>query len=56
MMLFSVLHFPCGTTLLTIFKETGSYKWTAAAALITTFTAVLICFLVYRGAVFLNLL
>ncbi len=56
MMLFSLLHFPCGTTLLTIFKETGSYKWTAAAALITSFTAVLICFLVYRCAIIFNLL
>ena len=56
MMLFSLLHFPCGTTLLTIFKETGSYKWTAAAALITTFSALLTCFLVYRCAMLMNVL
>ena len=27
-MLFSLLHYPCSTTLLTIKKETGSLKWT----------------------------
>ena len=30
-MLFSLMHFPCGTTLWTIRKETGSMKWTLAA-------------------------
>ena len=40
MMLFSLLHFPCGTTLLTIHKETGSIKWAALAAVITTATAI----------------
>lgn len=28
-MLFTILHFPCATTLLTVKKETGSWKWTA---------------------------
>ena len=28
MMLFSLLHFPCGTTLVNIYKETKSAKWT----------------------------
>ena len=27
-MLFSLLHFPCGTTIYTIFKETKSMRWT----------------------------
>ena len=27
-MVFSLLHFPCSTTLLTIKKETGSWGWT----------------------------
>ncbi|NMA55545.1 MAG: ferrous iron transporter B [Firmicutes bacterium] len=35
-MLFSLLHFPCSTTLWTIFKETGSKLWTAAAFLMPT--------------------
>ena len=34
LMLFSLIHNPCSTTLTTIFKETGSRRWTALAALI----------------------
>lgn len=45
-MLFSLLHFPCGTTLWTIAKETKSLKWSLAAFLIPTATAVLVCFTV----------
>lgn len=44
-MLFSLNHFPCGTTLLTIYKETQSIKWTAASFLIPTVTGILLCFL-----------
>ena len=33
-MLFTVFHFPCATTLLTIKKETGSWKWTFISFLI----------------------
>ena len=32
LMLFSLLHNPCSTTLYTMYKETGSRKWTAVAA------------------------
>ncbi len=42
-MLFSLNHWPCSTTLLTIKKETGSWKWTALAALIPTAVGVIIC-------------
>jgi ferrous iron transport protein B len=34
LMLFSLLHNPCSTTLYTIYKETGSARWTAFAALL----------------------
>jgi ferrous iron transport protein B len=34
LMLFSLVHNPCSTTLMTIFKETGSRRWTALSALI----------------------
>lgn len=44
-MLFSLLHWPCATTLLTIKKETGSLKWTALAALIPTGIAISVCFI-----------
>ncbi len=44
-MLFSLLHFPCGTTLLTIKKETGSLKWTALSFLIPTVCGIVLCLL-----------
>jgi ferrous iron transport protein B len=34
LMLFSLLHNPCSTTLYTIYKETGSARWTTLAALL----------------------
>ena len=45
-MLFSLMHFPCGTTCLTIKKETGSLKWTILAAVIPTVTGIIMCMLV----------
>ena len=42
-MLFSLCHWPCSTTLLTIKKETGSAKWTALAALLPTAMGALLC-------------
>jgi ferrous iron transport protein B len=33
LMLFSLLHNPCSTTIWTIYKETGSKKWAAVSAL-----------------------
>src|SRR5690554_2050844 len=41
-MLFSLLHFPCGTTLLTIHKETNSIKWTVFTFFLTTAVAVIV--------------
>jgi ferrous iron transport protein B len=55
-MLFSLLHFPCGTTLMTIRKETGSLKWTVLAALIPTAVAVTVCFLVAQTARLIGLI
>jgi ferrous iron transport protein B len=42
-MLFSLNHFPCGTTLLTIRKETQSVKWTLISLLIPTLTGFILC-------------
>lgn len=42
-MLFSLCHWPCSTTLLTIKKETGSTKWTLLAALLPTGIGLLLC-------------
>lgn len=45
-MLFSLLHFPCATTLLTIKNETKSWKWTAIAFLIPTVIGIVMCMMV----------
>lgn len=45
-MLFSLFHFPCATTVLTIRKETGSLHWTALAMAIPTVCGLAVCFLV----------
>ena len=42
-MLFTILHFPCATTLLTIKKETKSWKWTAVAFAIPTVCGIVLC-------------
>ncbi len=48
-MLFSLMHFPCSTTILTIRKEAGGWKWAAMSALLPTAVGMLICFL-FAGA------
>lgn len=45
-MLFSLMHFPCATTLLTIKKETKSIKWVLLAAVIPTAIGILLCMIV----------
>ncbi|WP_312667175.1 ferrous iron transport protein B [Tissierella praeacuta] len=45
-MLFSLMHWPCATTCLTIKKETQSLKWTIVSFLVPTITGIVICFLV----------
>lgn len=42
-MIFTILHFPCATTLLTIKKETGSLKWTLLSFAIPTVLGIVIC-------------
>ena len=42
-MIFTLLHFPCTTTLMTIEKETGSWKWSVLAFLLPTVCGVVIC-------------
>ncbi|WP_348981333.1 nucleoside recognition domain-containing protein [Bacillus sp. DNRA2] len=50
MMLFSLLHFPCGTTLINVYKETKNLKWTFASFLIPTIIAILVTFLIAETA------
>lgn len=51
-MLFSLFHWPCATTLLTIKKESGSFKWAVLAAIIPTVLGMVLCaFVNFIGAV-----
>ena len=44
-LLFTLCHWPCSTTLMTIKKETGGYKWAILAFLIPTLIGFLLCFI-----------
>lgn len=44
-MILCLMHYPCGTTLWTIKKETKSFKWTALSFLIPTVAGIVICFI-----------
>lgn len=44
--LFSMFHWPCSTTCLTVAKETGSMKWTVLAVVVPTLVGVVLCTLV----------
>ena len=46
LMLFSLLHNPCSTTIYTIYKETRSAKWTTVATLLPVVMGIVVCFLV----------
>lgn len=45
LMLFSLLHNPCSTTIWSIYKETGSAKWTAISTFLPLAIAFTVCFL-----------
>ena len=49
LLLFSLLHNPCSTTIYTIWKETGSVKWTAVATALPLAMGVALCFLVTQA-------
>lgn len=49
-MLFSLMHWPCSTTCLTIRKETQSWKWTAVSFLVPTVVGLVVCFVVAQTA------
>ncbi len=44
--IFSMFHFPCSTTLLTIWKETKSVKWTAMSVLLPLALGTILCILI----------
>ncbi len=45
-MLFSLFHWPCSTTILTVKKETGSIFWTAVATILPTAIGIILCAIV----------
>lgn len=45
--LFSLFHWPCSTTCLTIRKETGSTKWMLIGMILPTLFGVTLCFIVH---------
>jgi ferrous iron transport protein B len=46
LMLFSLIHNPCSTTVYTIYKETGSVKWTVFSTVFPIVLGITVCFLV----------
>ncbi len=46
-MIFTLFHWPCATTITTIFKETRSYKKTAAAILLPTAVGLILCLMLH---------
>jgi ferrous iron transport protein B len=46
LMLFSLIHNPCSTTIATIYQETGSKKWTTVAALLPLAMGFVVTFVV----------
>lgn len=54
-MIFSLMHWPCGTTCLTIKKETQSLKWTLISIFIPTAIGIAICFIIANLARFLGM-
>ena len=53
-MIFSLFHFPCGTTLLTMARETGSLKWSLLGFLIPTSVGMGLCFIITQAAQLIN--
>ncbi len=45
LMLFSLLHNPCSTTIYTIYKETNSVKWTAISTFLPIVMGFIVCFI-----------
>jgi len=50
LMLFSLLHNPCSTTILTVYQETKSKKWALVSALLPLSIAFILLFLLNQGA------
>ena len=51
-MIFALLHWPCATTLISMYRETGSKKWTALGFIIPTALAFTVCFIIAQTVYF----
>lgn len=54
-MLFSLLHYPCSTTLWTMWRESGSIRWTIMGATIPLLIACIVCFVIAQSVRFFGL-
>jgi ferrous iron transport protein B len=48
-MVFILLYIPCLATTATIYKETGSKKWTAFSIMYALIIAYVLCLVIYQG-------
>ena len=55
MLLFSLFHFPCGTTTLTLARESKSLKWTLVGVALPTAVGMTVCFAVHLAAMWLKI-
>lgn len=55
-MLFSLMHWPCSTSCLTIKKETQSWKWTFVSFAVPTVIGIIVCFIFANSARLLSLI
>ena len=55
MLLFSLFHFPCGTTTLTLARESKSLKWTLVGVALPTTVGMTVCFAVHLAATWLKI-
>ena len=46
MIIFIIFHYPCSTTLITIYKETKSFKWTFLSFILPLIIGIILCMLV----------
>ena len=55
MLLFSLFHFPCGTTTLTLARESKSLKWTLVGIALPTAVGMTVCFAVHLAVTWLKI-
>lgn len=51
--IFTIMHWPCSTTIITVFKETRSIKWTLLSVITPTVCGLLFCFLIKAASIIL---